>query len=148
VLGELDHRAGGPVGRARRREHERLDVAFEERSDAHGTRLEGGEDRRVGEPARAELSCGFAEGDDDGMRRRVARFLDSIVGPRHHRLVDDGHGRAGALPPGQRGPRLRERLAHEQFVVHEAIIPPARTPTTQPICNCRSGADARYDHLP
>ena len=100
------------------REHQGLDVALEERADAHRAGLEGGEDRRIGEPGRAQLPRRLAERDDDRVGGRVVRLLDAVVGPGHHRLVDDGDGRDGPLPAGERELRLGERLAHEQLVVH------------------------------
>ena len=50
MLGELDDRSGRPVARVGDPEHEGLDVALKERADAHGARLLGGEDRRIGKP--------------------------------------------------------------------------------------------------
>ena len=101
MLRELDDGAGRAVAVVGDRVDERLDVALEERPDAHRAGLLGREDRGVGEPDRAELAGGLAQRDDDGVGGRVVRLADPVVGPGDHRLVDDRHRRARAA---RRGP--------------------------------------------
>ena len=122
MLGQLDDGPGGAVAGVRDGEHERLDVALEQGADAHRARLLGREDRRVGEADGAELAGRLAQGDDDGVGGRVVRLLDPVVGTGDHRLVDDGDGGVRALAQGQRVARLGEGLAHEQLVVHAAML--------------------------
>ncbi len=118
VLGELDHRSGGAVVRVRDGEDERLDVALEECPDTHRARLERREDRGTGQAVLAELPGRLAQRDDDRVGGGVVRLPDPIVGPRDHRLVDDGDRGDRALAQRQGILRLGERLPHEQLVVH------------------------------
>ena len=118
VLRQLQDRPGRALARVGDREDERLDVAGEERPDAHRAWLVRREDRGVGEAAAAEAAGGFAQGDDHGMGGRVVRLLDPIMGAGDHRLVDDGDrgDRPLTALDGELG--LRQRLAHEELVVH------------------------------
>ena len=103
-------------------EHERLDIALEERADAHRAGFLGGEDGRVREADGAELPGGLAKGDDDRVGRRVVRLEDPVMGADDHRLVDDGHRGVRPLAVREGGPCLGQRLAHEQLVVHDAML--------------------------
>ncbi len=120
MLGELEHRPGGTVDVIRARVDECLDVAFKEGPDAHRARLEGREDRRLGETGGAEPPGGLAKGDDDGVRRRVVGLVQTIVCAGDHRVVHDGDGGDRTLAAGERHARFGERFAHEQLVVHRA----------------------------
>src|SRR5664279_4222038 len=71
VLSELDHGPGGALEGVRERIDEGLDIALEERADAHRAGFEGREDRDIAELGPAELSGGLAEGDDDRVSRGV-----------------------------------------------------------------------------
>ena len=70
---------------------EGLDVALEERPDAHRARLEGGEDRGIGQAVGAQLSGGLAEG------------VDRPRGPSGRSPPGPGHG------PGRPSRRRRRR---------------------------------------
>ena len=85
----------------------------------------------LAEPVLAELPGGLAEGDDDGVGRRVVRLLDAVMGPGDHRLVDDGDRRDRALARGRCVARLRQGLAHEQLVVHASDYT-GRLPSASP----------------
>ena len=50
----------------------------------------------------AELAGGLAQGVDDRVGGRVVRLLHPVMGPRDHRIVDDGDRRVGLLARGQR----------------------------------------------
>src|SRR4051812_6255386 len=89
VLRELDDGTGRAVDRVRHRIDERLDVALEERADAHRAGFTGREDGRLAEAHRAELSGGLAERADHCVSRRIIRLLDAVVRPRDHRVVHD-----------------------------------------------------------
>ena len=93
MLGQLEDGAGGPIDLVRHGVDERLDVAREERSDAHRARFVGREDRRLAEPTSPELARCLADRDDDRMGRRVVRLLHPVVGSGHHRFVDDSDRR-------------------------------------------------------
>ena len=69
-----------------------------------------------------ELAGGLAEHHDDGVGGRIVRLLDPIVGPDDHRLVDDGDRGVRALAALHRRPRLGQCLAHEELVVHAAML--------------------------
>ena len=84
----------------------------------------------VAEIGGAELAGGLAQGDDDGVRGRVVRLADPVVGPGDHRVVDDGDRGDRALAALDRQPRLGQRLAHEQLVVHGPMIQAARRAAT------------------
>ena len=118
MLGELNDAAGGAIVAVREGEDERFDVALEKCPDTHRARFERREDRGTREPFRAELAGGFPQGDDDGMRGRIVRLPDTVVGAGDHRLVDDGHGSNRTLTERQGISRLGEGFAHEQLVVH------------------------------
>src|SRR5436190_326914 len=122
MLSELDDGSRGAIVPVRDGEHERLDIALEERADAHRARLLGGEDGRVGEPDGPELSGGFAKYDDDGMGGRIVRLLDAVMGADDHRLVDHRDRGIRPLTVGESGPSLRQGLAHEQLVVHATML--------------------------
>jgi hypothetical protein len=77
---------------------ERLDVALEQRPDAHRAGFLGREDRGIGESNRSELAGGLAKRDDDGMSCRVVRLLDAVMGPHDHRLIDHGDRRIRRSP--------------------------------------------------
>ena len=116
----------------------RLDVALEQRADAHRAGLLGREDRRVGQADGTELSGRLAEHDDDGVGGRVVRLLDPIVRPDDHRLVDHRDRRVGALAALHRRPRLGQRLAHEELVVHGAMLADGSEPPVRPRCRSRT----------
>ena len=128
MLGKLEDRPGRPVSEIRDTEDERLDIALEEGPDTHRAWLLGREDRRIGESHYPELARGLAESDHNGVGGRVVRLLDAVMGSDDHGLIDHGDGRDGTLAPGQCQLRLREGLAHEQFVVHAWML--AEGPTT------------------
>lgn len=122
VLGELDDGPGRALARICDRIHESLDIALQQCPDAHRAWLVGREDRRVGEPDSTKAPGRFAQGKDHRMGRRVVRLLDSVMGSRDHRLVDHGDGGDRSLTAVDRELRLRESLAHEQFVVHLRML--------------------------
>ena len=128
VLGELDDRAGSPEAVVRRREDERVDVACQQGADAHRAGLLRGEDRGIGEPGRTELAGRLAQGDDDGMGRRIVRLPDAVVGADDHRVVDDGHRGDRSLATGQGQLGFLQRLAHEQLVIHVAMLADGHQP--------------------
>ena len=110
VLGELDDRAGGAVVRVRDGEDERLDVALEERPDAHRAGLERREDRGVWRagPCRASGPPRAAR------RRRRGRSGRSTPGP--------GRG------PGRPSPRRRRRPRRSGARPAPAHSAPRRAP--------------------
>src|SRR3546814_9153287 len=61
VLGELDHGSRRAIALVGGREHERVNVAGEQRPDTHRARLLGGEDRGVGKPDGAEIGRATSE---------------------------------------------------------------------------------------
>ena len=122
MLCQLDDGSRGPVMRVRDGEDQGLDIALEQRADTHRTRLLGREDRRVGQAYRTELSGCLAEHDDDGVGRGIVCLLDTVVSPDDHRLVDDGDRGIGAFAALHRRSRLGQCLAHEELVVHGAML--------------------------
>ncbi len=104
MLGELDdgpRRAVAIVGHG---VDQGLDVALEQRPDAHRAWLEDGEDRGVGQPVGTELPGGLAEGVDDRVGGRVVRLLHPVMGAGDHRIGDDGNRGVRALATGLRRP--------------------------------------------
>ena len=104
MLGELDDRARRTVPVVGHGVDERLDVTLEQGADTHRAGLQDGEDRGVGEPVGTELASRLAQGVDHRVCGRVVRFLDPVVGPGDHRIVDDRDGRIRPLPAGERRP--------------------------------------------
>ena len=82
MLRELEDRPAAPSRSIRARVDERLDIGFDERPDAHRTRLEGREDRRVGEARRAQPLRGLAECHDDRVGRGIVRLVRRDRAPR------------------------------------------------------------------
>ena len=76
-----------------------------------------GEDGHLGEAGGAELAGRLAERHDDRVRGRVVGLVHAVRAPGDHRLVDHGDAPRPAFHARPRS-RLRERLAHEQLVVH------------------------------
>ena len=98
MLGELEDRAGGAVGRVRDARRRAPSTSLLRRApDAHRAGLDGREDRDVAELGGAEPAGRLAEGDDDRVGGRVVGLADAVVGPGDHRVVDDGDGRARTL---------------------------------------------------
>ena len=119
VLGELDDRAGGAVDVVREREDERLDVALEERPDAHRAGLEGREDRGVGEPRRCRAS-GRASRRATMTAWAVGSFVSWTRSWARATIASSTTATAaiGRSPRASGELRFGEGLAHEQFVVH------------------------------
>jgi len=97
----------------RRPVDERLDAGMDHGADAHQARFHGHVEGRLREAVVADRSPGMSQGDDLGVRGRVARS-DRLVEARAHEAVLQDDDRADRYLAGRRGfRRLFERQTHE-----------------------------------
>ena len=103
-------------------EDERLDIALQERPDAHRAGLHVAKIVASREPRGAELAGRLTQGARHGMGGRDR----SSPGPDHEPARPSPRRRRprprSDARPGSARARLRERLAHEQLVVHGPML--------------------------
>ena len=118
-------RAARPGPKVRRAEHQPADTSGDECPRAHRARLEGHDERRVGEPPRAGGGCSVAQGQHLGMGGGVARPLPFVVPPGEHPAViadDNGTDRDVTVRHCRLG--LGQRQVHGLGVGHRSNVPP------------------------
>jgi hypothetical protein len=79
---------------------------------AHGARLDRGIDDRVRQAVVVNLSRGFTESDDLGMRSRIAIFASAVPGDGEQRVANDNAGADGDFVALSRFVSGGERLTH------------------------------------
>ena len=87
-----------PRPRVARPEDDPTDPGRHQRTGAHGARLERDDQRELGEPPPAHAGGGVAQGQDLGMRSRVAGPLPLVVAGGHDPPADQGDRTDGNFP--------------------------------------------------
>jgi Zn-dependent protease with chaperone function len=88
-------------------------AGIHDRARAHGARLHGDIELRLGETPAAERGRRAPEREDLRVRRRVAAGLALVVGERDHLVADHDDGAHRHLAASARGLGRPERLPHE-----------------------------------
>ena len=115
IVGDLHHAADGSGFRIVGAVDHARDAGVDERAGAHGAGLEGDDQRATQQPPVADAFRGLADGDDLGVRGRVAgdlpevspRRYDRAVGVEDHRADRDVSVLCRAIRFGQRQAHCR-----------------------------------------